>query len=90
MSQSVYNDIVIEKKLESILNTKLNLNQFLTVDNELAENSGMTKRIVKYDDTGDVQDLAMGVGNTSTVEIQSKYEDYVVGTTQGRICLLAA
>lgn len=84
MANVLYPDIVIEKKYESILNTKLDMQQFLTVDYSLAENSGMKKTVVTKSVIGDVEDLAMGVGNTGYIEVTSVSNDYEVGVTQGR------
>lgn len=84
MANQIFADAVIEKKFESVLNTKLDLQRFVTVDRELAENSGMQKKVVIKSVTGSVQDLAMGNGNTSTVEVTSSTVPYTVGVTQGR------
>lgn len=84
MSNVIFPDVVIEKRFESILNTKLDLQKFLSVDYDLAENSGMKKKIVKKTVTGDVEDLAMGYGNTGYIEVATSTEDYEVGVTQGR------
>lgn len=84
MANVLYPDIVIEKRYDSILDTKLDFQQFLTVDYDLAENSGMTKKISTKTVVGDVEDLAMGEGNTETIEVGTSTKDYTVGTTQGR------
>lgn len=84
MANQIFADVVIEKKFESVLNTKLDFQRFVTVDRDLAENSGMTKNVVVKSVTGNVQDLAMGVGNTQNVEVTSQTIPYTVGVTQGR------
>ena len=80
----LFDDIVIEKKYESILKTNLDLQQFMTPDYQLAENSGMTKKVVTKSVVGDVEDLAMTEGNTGYIETVTATKDYVVGVTQGR------
>lgn len=84
MANVLFPDVVIEKRFESILNTKLDLQRFLSVDYELAEKSGMKKTIVKKTVSGSVEDLGMGEGNTGYIEVGTSTADYEVGTTQGR------
>lgn len=84
MANVLFPDVVIEKRYESILNTKLDLQQFLTIDYDLAENSGMTKKVVSKHVEGDVEDLAMGEGNSGYIEVKTATNDYTVGVTQGR------
>ena len=56
----------------------------MTVDTELAENAGMKKVINTYTATGNVENLAMGEGNTADIEVSFTPTEYTVGTTQGR------
>ena len=84
MPNVLFPDVVIEKKYESILSTKLNLQQFLTVDGSLAENSGMKKKVVVKTVSGNVEDLSMGNGNSGYITVGSSVKEYEVGTTQGR------
>lgn len=84
MSHTVYENFVLENKLEDLLITHLDLNQFATHDNSLVETAGMKKIIHTYTSTGDVEDLAMGEGNTDGIVVSFSDEEYEVGTTQGR------
>ena len=84
MSNTVFANKVLESKLADLLDTHLNMNQFLTIDRDLAENAGMTKTVNVYTFTGDVEDLAQGVGNTEILEVGFSGTNYTVGTTQGR------
>lgn len=84
MPNVIFNDVVIEKRYESVLDTKLDLQQFLTVDRDLAENSGMIKKVVTKTVTGNVEDLSMGQGNSGYIEVGTATNDYEVGVTQGR------
>lgn len=84
MPNVLFADVVIEKKYDSVLATKLDLQKFLTVDYSLSENSGMKKKIVTKTVSGDVEDLAMGYGNTGYIEVGTSTKDYDVGVTQGR------
>lgn len=84
MANTIFNNVVLENKYNSILTTKLDLQRFMTVDNTLAVNAGMTKKVITKTATGDVDDLLMGQGNTNSVEVSTSSKDYKVGTTQGR------
>lgn len=84
MAQTVYSNFIIENKLEDILTTKVDLSNYMTVDNSLTEAAGMTKKIHKYTCTGDVEDLDKGEGNTETIESTYTEVPYTVGVTQGR------
>lgn len=84
MANQVYANFVLENKLDSILATKVDFNQFVTPDYSLTEAPGMQKTIHKYVATGSVEDLAQGVGNTATFESTFSTDDYTVGVTQGR------
>lgn len=84
MSHTVYENFVLENKLEDLLITHLDLNQFATRDSSLTENPGMKKIIHTYTSTGDVEDLEMGEGNTDGIVVSFSDEEYEVGTTQGR------
>lgn len=84
MSHTIYENFVLENKLEDLLITHLDLNQFATHDSSLVENPGMKKIIHTYTSTGDVEDLAMGEGNTDGIVVSFSDKEYEVGTTQGR------
>lgn len=84
MANKVYENFVLENKFEDLLTTKVDLSNYMTVDTSLTEAPGMKKKIHKYTATGDVQDLAMGEGNTDTIESTFTEVEYEVGTTQAR------
>ena len=84
MAHTIYQNFVLENKIEDMLETHLGLSQFCTVDNSLTENPGMIKKINKYTAVGDVEDLAMGEGNSQDIEVTFVQTPYTVGTTQGR------
>ena len=62
-----FDNEVLETKLENQLITKLNMNQFITMDYSLTEAPGMVKKIRTYVGTGAVEDLDMGDGNTEVI-----------------------
>ena len=84
MAHTIYENFVLANKVSDILTTQVDLNTYMTVDTELAENAGMKKVINTYTATGNVQDLAMGEGNSADIEVSFTPTEYKVGTTQGR------
>jgi hypothetical protein len=84
-SIKTFDNEVLETKLENQLITKLDMNQFITLDNSLTEAPGMTKRIRTYVGTGQVDEVAMGEGNTHVIGSEYSDQTYEVGTTQGKV-----
>lgn len=84
-SLKTFDNKVIAAKLESQLTTALDMNNYITTDYTLSANPGMSIEIHKYTGTGDVEDLAMGAGNTKDIGAGFTTETYTVGTTQGRV-----
>lgn len=83
MANVIYNNIVLENKYESILATKLDMNAYMTVDNDLSQEAGMTKRVITKTASGSVDELAMGEGNSNFIEVSTATKDYTVKTVQG-------
>ena len=79
-----YENEVLESKIKSILDTKLDMNRFMTPDYSLAEEPGMKKVINRYTGTGEVEDLERGDGNSKFIDAEFTPEEYVVGRTQGQ------
>lgn len=84
MANTIYDNVVLGNKYNSVLTTKLDLQNFITVDDSLTEEAGNIKRINTKTVTGSVEDLAQGVGNSGNIEVTTSTADYTVGTTQGR------
>lgn len=84
MSHVIYDNFVLENKLEDLLATQLDMAQFATHDDSLVENPGMRKIIHTYTSSGDVEDLQMGEGNSDEIEVSFSDVEYRVGTTQGK------
>lgn len=84
MAHQVYENVVISNRINDILATQVNLNNYMTIDNSLAENPGMTKKVVTYTSTGAVEALGMGEGNTSSLEVSKTEAEYTVKTFQGK------
>lgn len=80
----IYDNFVLENKIEDFLTTKLDLAQYATHDDSLTQSAGMTKVVNTYNATGNVEDLKMGEGNSDDIEVTFDTKEYVVGVTQGR------
>lgn len=84
MANKCYSNFVLENKIEDMLTTALDVNNYLTADYSLSEKPGMKKIINTYTATGDVKDLAMGEGNDEAIEVSFTPTEYTVGVTQGK------
>lgn len=84
MAHTVYENQLLSNKLNDILTTNVDLNQYMTVDTSLAENAGMKKVINTYTSTGTIEELGMGEGNTSEIEVSFTASEYDVLTYQGK------
>lgn len=84
MAHTVYENIVLSNKINDILTTQVNLNNYMTIDTSMAESAGMKKVINTYTSTGSVEELAMGEGNTGALEVSFVPAEYVVKTYQGK------
>ena len=84
MAHTIYENFVLENKVEDMLTTSIDMNAYMTADYSLTETAGMKKIIHVYTATGDVEELAMGEGNTGDITVSFTPKEYEVGTTQGR------
>lgn len=86
MANTIYSKFIIEDKVADLLDTKLSVSPFYTLDTSLTESEGMVKKIHTYTATGDVADVEKGAGNTTSddVEVSFTEKEYTVKFTQGR------
>lgn len=84
MAHQTYENFVLSNKINDILTTQVNLNNYMTIDTSLAEAAGMKKKVITYNSTGNVEQLAMGEGNTESIEVQNTTAEYEVLTYQGK------
>lgn len=80
----VYDNKILENKIEDFLTTALDVAQYATHDDSLTQSAGMKKVVNKYTATGNVEDVLMGEGNTEDIEVAFDSVEYTVGVTQGR------
>jgi hypothetical protein len=84
MAHMTYENIILSNKVNDILTTKVNLNNYMTIDTSMAEGPGMKKVVNTYTSTGAVEELGMGEGNTSSIEVSFVPAEYEVKTYQGK------
>lgn len=84
MANTVINNQVIENTYNSVLTSKLDLMRYATVDYSLAQTAGTKKTVYQRSVKGDLEEVAMGAGNTKDIEVTVTPTEYEVGTTQGR------
>ncbi len=78
-----YPNFVLKKKVESVLETKLSMLPFLTVNRDLKAAPGSTVKINVYKPTGIVQAVNRGEGNTERITVGYTQEEYRVQMVQG-------
>lgn len=66
MANTVYDNFVLESVLNDNLKTKLNANNWMTIDNSLVGAEGDFVKVVKYTYSGEVEKLAKGAKNTDS------------------------
>lgn len=84
MAHTVYENVVMSNKLNDILTTAVDLNQYMTIDTSMTESAGMKKVVNTYTSTGDVEELAMGEGNKGEITVSFVPKEYTVKTFQGK------
>ena len=84
MAHKVYENVVLSNKVNDILTTQVDLNSYMTIDTSLTENAGMKKIVNTYTASGEVEELAMGQGNSSEIEVSFTPTEYDVKTYQGK------
>lgn len=84
MAHQIYENFVLSNKINDILTTQVDINNYMTIDNSLTEAAGMKKKIITYNSTGNVEQLAMGQGNTESIEVTNSVSEYEVLTYQGK------
>ncbi len=84
MANQRYDNFVLENRLKDQLATKLEMLNYVTIDDTLTEAAGMIKKINVYKANGEAEDVAEGEGNSQYIEMSYTPKEYKVGTTQAR------
>ena len=84
MAHVIYDNFYLSNEVEDQYNSHLDLQQFCTVDNSLVGVPGMKRRINVYSATDGTQKLAMGEGNTKSIEVSYIDKEYEILMAQNR------
>ena len=84
MANTVYDNFFLSNEIEDQYQSHLDLQQFCTVDSNLAGSAGMIRKIHKYQATDGTEKLAMGVGNSKTIEANYTEKEYRIQMAQNR------
>lgn len=84
MAHKIYDNFYLSNEVEDQYNSHLNLQQFCTVDNSLVGTAGMLRKINVYKATDGTEKLAMGVGNSKSIEVGYTEKEYRILLAQNR------
>ena len=84
MAHVIYDNFYLANEVEDQYNSHLDLQPFCTVDNTLEGVPGMKKRINVYSATDGTQKLAIGEGNTKSIEVSYEDKEYEILMAQNR------
>jgi hypothetical protein len=84
MAHKIYDNFYLSNEVEDQYNSHLDLQQFCTVDNSLTGTAGMIRKVNVYKATNGTEKLAMGAGNTKTIEVTYSPEEYKILTAQNK------
>ena len=84
MANQVYSNFFLSNTVEDQYNSHLDLVQFCKVDNSLVGTAGMKKMIHTYRATDGTEKLAVGAGNTKSIEVSYTPVEYTIALAQNR------
>lgn len=84
MAHTIYENFVLANEIEDQYNSRLDLQQFCTIDNSLVGTPGMKKKINVYTATNATEKLAMGADNTKTIEVSYADVEYEILLAQNK------
>lgn len=84
MAHTIYDNFFLSNEVEDQFNSHLDLQQFCTVDNTLVGTAGMLRKINVYRATNGTEKVAMGEGNTKSIEVSYTPEEYRILLAQNR------
>lgn len=84
MAHLIYNNFYLSNEIEDQFASRLNLQQFCTVDNSLVGTPGMIRKINVYTATDGTEKLEMTEGNTKSIEVSHTEREYKILLAQNR------
>ena len=80
----IYDNFFLSNEIEEQLNTMIDLQQYFVVDTTLTEGPGMVKKINRYSATDSTEELGLGEGNTTSIEVTFNTFEYRVKLAQNQ------
>ena len=84
MANTVYDNFFLSNEVEDQFNSHLDLQQFCTIDTTLTGTAGMLRKINVYRASNGTEKLAMGEGNTKSIEVTYTPEEYRILLAQNK------
>ena len=84
MAHTIYDNFFLSNEVEDQFNSHLDLQQFCTIDRTLEGTAGMLRKINVYRATNGTEKVAMGEGNTKSIEVSYTPEEYRILLAQNR------
>ncbi len=84
MAHVIYDNFYLSNEVEDQFNSHLDLQTFCNIDRTLEGTAGMLRKINVYRATDGTEKLAMGVGNTKSIEVSYTPEEYRILLAQNR------
>lgn len=84
MAHTIYENFFLSNEVEDQFNSHLDLQQFCTIDRTLEGTAGMVRKINVYKATNGTEKVAMGEGNTKSIEVSYTPEEYRILLAQNR------
>lgn len=84
MAHVIYDNFYLSNEVEDQFNSHLDLQTFCNIDRTLEGTAGMLRKINVYRATDGTEKLAMGAGNTKSIEVSYTPEEYRILLAQNR------
>ena len=84
MAHVIYENFFLSNEIEDQYNSHLDLMSFCNVDNSLVGEPGMKRKINVYQATNGTEKVAMGAGNTKSIEVSYAEKEYEILLAQNR------
>ncbi len=84
MAHTIYDNFYLSNEIEDQYNSHIDLQQFCTVDNSLVGTPGMLRKVNVYKATDGTEKLALGEGNTKSIEVSYAASEYRILLAQNR------
>lgn len=84
MAHTIYDNFYLSNEVEDQFNSHLDLQTFCTIDRTLEGTAGMLRKINVYRATNGTEKLAMGAGNSKSIEVSYTPEEYRILLAQNK------